>query len=520
MRTVYATNLEFNSQVTEDIEKRTLSWITSWYKKHRVTLAIDIPADGASKLIEAKPRHSLKISTITLGNERVVEFLWVYPDVYDKSLEWHTNVTIHSNSEKCFFNISLSIESVIFVINPVNLRLGAPKIVEELTELQSAMIGGFEINNLPEKISARNISDLVSLLLDSERTFPVIILTPLQKNENYIVSGSDLRKKTAGIAKVYELSDKWAVAAFMADIGRDLACFGGAIRLYWPKFTKASKNFQHPLWLPADNRDNELIERDIFTKVATASAFRQSAAAMVVENFKNKYQQHKRELARQTTEQSEDKLLADIVAAESSRDEYSARYSESRAEIERNQQEIAALKNHIKEQNILIADLKNKQPSDSQESTTESLPPTSVIDAVNKIKSSLKYIILIESAFTSAKDSPFKQPERVIDALEAIDDVADAWAKSLRTKTSVGTFKELFRERGFDYKDDISKTTLNRWGDEYKAAYKDESISIAPHLTIGAKQADTCLSIHFNWHQKDGRVIVAHIGRHKTNTKT
>lgn len=204
MRTVYATNLEFNSQATEDVEKRTLAWITSWYKKHRVTLAIDIPADGTSKSIETKPRHSLKISTVKLEDERLVEFTWCYPDVYDKSLEWHINVTIHSSSEKCCFNISIGIESVVFVINPVNLRLNAPKIIEELAELQSAMIGGFELNNLPDRISARNISALVNLLHDPNRTFPVVILTPLQNNEQYIVPGVDLRKKLAGIAKVYE----------------------------------------------------------------------------------------------------------------------------------------------------------------------------------------------------------------------------------------------------------------------------------------------------------------------------
>ena len=42
----------------------------------------------------------------------------------------------------------------------------------------------------------------------------------------------------------------------------------------------------------------------------------------------------------------------------------------------------------------------------------------------------------------------------------------------------------------------------------------------SPHIPIGAKQADTCLSIHWAWLKDEKVALVAHVGRHKTNTKT
>jgi hypothetical protein len=42
----------------------------------------------------------------------------------------------------------------------------------------------------------------------------------------------------------------------------------------------------------------------------------------------------------------------------------------------------------------------------------------------------------------------------------------------------------------------------------------------APHITIGAKSPDRCLSIHMHWDEAKRRVVIAHVGRHKTNTKS
>jgi hypothetical protein len=100
----------------------------------------------------------------------------------------------------------------------------------------------------------------------------------------------------------------------------------------------------------------------------------------------------------------------------------------------------------------------------------------------------------------------------------AIDDVARRWAEQLVGGPNVGSRREAFRQRGFDYKDDISQTAEGRWRDDYTYNYEGKRVLFAPHITIGAKAADRCLSIHMHWDEVRRRVVVAHVGRHKTNT--
>ena len=77
-----------------------------------------------------------------------------------------------------------------------------------------------------------------------------------------------------------------------------------------------------------------------------------------------------------------------------------------------------------------------------------------------------------------------------------------------------------FAEKGFEYKDNVSMTALGKWGDEYFHYWKKRKILFKRHITIGAKQPDKCLSVHFEKDDDDRKIIIAHVGRHKTNTKS
>jgi hypothetical protein len=126
----------------------------------------------------------------------------------------------------------------------------------------------------------------------------------------------------------------------------------------------------------------------------------------------------------------------------------------------------------------------------------------------------------LPTAFSSAEDSPFKKPERALQALLAIDQVAGRWLASLNGGSPIGSVREHFKKLGFTYADDISLTSRGKWGNEYKTNFKGVEYDIGQHITIGGKQADTCLSVHMAWLKDERKVLIAHVGRHKTNTKT
>lgn len=146
--------------------------------------------------------------------------------------------------------------------------------------------------------------------------------------------------------------------------------------------------------------------------------------------------------------------------------------------------------------------------------------PETVEEAARTVARSARHLTFLPSAFDSAADSPFRHPDRVKQALEALDEVAAIWAKGLKTGGPVGSLRQLFKQRGFVYADDVSQTSKGKWGDEYRATFEGKDYDISPHITIGAKQADSCLSIHWAWDKERQSALVAHVGRHKTNTKT
>ena len=71
-----------------------------------------------------------------------------------------------------------------------------------------------------------------------------------------------------------------------------------------------------------------------------------------------------------------------------------------------------------------------------------------------------------------------------------------------------------------DYRAKISVTTRNMWGSEYTFDYRGEGVLFEEHFTIGAKDANKCLSIHFSTRLRKDKIVVAYVGRHLTNTMT
>ena len=83
-----------------------------------------------------------------------------------------------------------------------------------------------------------------------------------------------------------------------------------------------------------------------------------------------------------------------------------------------------------------------------------------------------------------------------------------------------GSWNAALSEFGFDLRDQVSQTSKSKFGDEYRFFHKGHKQLFEKHITVGAKQADTCCSVH--WFRDDDELVLAigHCGRHLTNTRT
>jgi hypothetical protein len=142
----------------------------------------------------------------------------------------------------------------------------------------------------------------------------------------------------------------------------------------------------------------------------------------------------------------------------------------------------------------------------------------SVRDALMKAKDKFQDVLhFLESAEESAKKSVYKNPNRVYEAFEALNDVASAWRN---TEGKLGkSWKDALKERGFDIHQ-VSQTSGTKWKNDYSFSYKGKSQLFSDHITIGAKQADKCCSIHWYRDDADKVLVIGYCGEHLPNTKT
>jgi len=142
-----------------------------------------------------------------------------------------------------------------------------------------------------------------------------------------------------------------------------------------------------------------------------------------------------------------------------------------------------------------------------------------VIDAVQQAKKDFSgSLVFLDSALESARQSPYKDPERVYELFEALAFVAGEWKDN--NGTLGRSWNDALAELGFDLRDQVSMTSRGKYGDDYKFTYKEQRRLFEKHITVGAKQADKCLSVH--WYRDDDDMVLAigHCGRHLSNTRT
>ena len=100
---------------------------------------------------------------------------------------------------------------------------------------------------------------------------------------------------------------------------------------------------------------------------------------------------------------------------------------------------------------------------------------------------------------------------------QALDELTHLW----QTKGSIGTgWYDALKPRGFDYAEFISPMAKGKYGDEYTFRYEGQPVLCENHVTIGAKSAATCISIH--WHRDEARkrLVIAWCGKHLSNTQS
>lgn len=527
MRLVYALQFQIaapsgvkGASVPEMLKKDVAAWIRDWYQYWK---KVDVSVPETSQFITPLQGHSIEVSYNNVAISNVIHHsvTWKYPAEQDDRLIWESRCEWASIGEDTEFSFLLRIASREFVIAPPQFNVHRPRIIRAIVKKYNCSSGGIALSALPIHVRVEDLSSFLEVLHSSHRRLPIVLFTDEPFSGKPLADPTLAQDKLVGLAHVY-LLDKWACFALTDKLGKLHSCFGGAIRVYWPGFTPSSHPYDHPVLMQTRiegiQAEGKRVSDVFLRQFAPASTIRfaygpitRVAAAAVQAARQSEVEALRKEAAKAGDYDQLMKLADEEVA------EYKKHNTELIRRVEELENELATAKENITALSIFREIEPLATTSNAQAETVIS----SVSDAVKvAARRFVDTLIFQKSAFDSADDSPYSQPDKVLQALEAMDDVCRTRRDALRRKQSIGLLEEAFSSRGFVYKAKCSSTSTGKWGEEYVTNYGGSRVSIEPHLALGKGGPDTCLRIHFFMDDDTGHFVVAHAGRHKTNTKT
>lgn len=527
MRLLYAIQFEITSSdlktssgLSAEVVKTVSSWISEWYSI-RKAIQISFPVTGGS--VSPAYKHDLSVTRDSSHDPSVSHTIitWSYPDENDGNLYWHTRIEIGEFGGLVEFSLQLFLESLQYLIAPVEFDLRRPRVVATLLRKFDCFCDDARLSLEPSEINAESVEKFAGTrLFSAKRRLPIVLVSRTAASGKCLVNPSELADSLAGIAETYYLADKWAAFKLTDVVGKLYACFNGAVRVYWPDFDLV-ESLNSPVYIPEKlTQIGRKLSDILFRQMAAISAFRYVTGPVTTdarERLQEEHQQETEKLKAAASDRGDLSALLDIADKENAdlrrqNKELSESNESLKASLDVAHQNFRAIRQTQTEADIGGAEIVSEASSEEPRSVEDS-----VLAARNDFKDTL---VIQDSAQESAKDSAFMQHKKVYQALLAMNEVCISWRQSRKTRSPMGTFEQAFSEKGFIYKSRESVTSTSRWSHEYEMVYKGERVSIEPHLALGKGGPDTCLRIHFYADELEGKFVVAHVGRHKTNTRT
>lgn len=523
MQTLYATQLEIDhgDLSTEDtvieLTARIQSWVRAKYERQRPRwgeATLEFPDDG--RVVHPLPGHELT-GRMQQGDEALLSSLsWRHPDDGDPSIQWVAQVSIARLDGELQFHCVVGVESPSLLLRPNRSQVGRPAIVTEILDAYPTRIDGWPVPREVRVLDREAIPGFVTeVLLSPTRRLPVVVISSDLWSGRPCVDPESVRRILDGSAEVCHLVDKFAAFDLTNEVGKGLACYDGAARVYWPGMSLHDPSRLHPYYLSSvlrRFRERAMSwEKMLAQKLAgiSATALSQSSLLQRVrrELIEERDAGARRKLEEATTGRvTMEDLLRELESCMGRSDELQAENDSLQARIEQLE--------------YILRDWRPLAPeSEEEEANGPPLGFATVEDAVEAARERLSGpLLFLDSALESASDSPFGRPDDVYSLLEALHAVSLRWKEQ---DGSLGTtWDNALAEKGYEYKPRIGDTTKGKWGETYRFHYKGEKRLFEAHVTIGSKSAERCLSVHFLRDDDDLVLVIGHVGRHLRNTKT
>jgi hypothetical protein len=494
------------------VQSLSRSWIEGWYKRWKGT---EIALPGDLKTFEPMSGHRIQAaSDVTDTGQSCWAVIWSYPHPEDESLLWQARIVFAQSPASSEFALTLQLDSKEMRFRPPELTLRSPRLVGQVTSSLDCRVGPDKVMERALPLRTADIEDFVEhRLLNPDRRLPAITVSRRAYDDEFVIDPDRLGRRLVGLAVVYSLSERGASYRLTDLMPPKLSCYNGAVRVYWPGFSRDDPPTRHPLYHPDIISkillQGSSLEDRLFERLARVSAFRYvdgPITAMVLQASKNRL----RERQAKQLEQMRVGLG----------EEYGAKITELQEAAAQREEYVRSLENEVSTLNERLSDWRLYQAPDQPGVGAPETPPgedeiQSVAEAVAKAKSKFSDSLDIwPSALESASRSESERYESVYQALEILHRIASEYFSGSNGGGGVGRFEDAFSPYRIKYSARESQTTGTKYAQQRTFSNGERSIQMERHLTIGGGDRQNTVQIFFEIDAAGRRFIIGYCGIH------
>ena len=498
MRQRYAVQFQIESEVSagrqlhDEVAADSVAWL-----RERTKLP-PVPDD-----VGRWEANSGRVLVHRAANYQSAVFRFEYTrDVGD--VEWTAELQLATTGDVVHLNAEVRTDTSID-LEQVDVRIS---LVSSLATTFHCRRGPTRLQTKPQRIIDREVGRFVDQHLQSPtRELPLIVVSKDQKGRERLDS-QDLQDRLTGVAEVWTV-DQGASAVLGDLIGRSRSCYGGAVRIYRQGFQPIDQSSRHPFWLGTEiRREPDAVRKSIFAQAAQMAM--PSSPEVSYHIVHDQIQEAELHVLREAVDVVAGQALGDQVSALQRQVERERQYRE---DLIRERDRYQTLYERAQR------DLETQQTDAERELTELGREAESVAEAVQIADSrSGEQLTFLNSAFASADDSRYPLPQRVLEALSALDQLGQDVRDGVVSPQQI---VQTIEDRNFDCSTE-SEDTMRRYGNLRQ--FRDETgqtIEMQKHIKLGGGSGqDNHLRIHFEWVMDYQQIVVGYVGRHLRTSRS
>lgn len=514
MQDIYMVTLALTgSEQTGDLDTATQQADLALQAWLRERVGIDDPsaAQGSSLDSTATSRRR----AIQVGDRSLVRYDVQHPDRKQPRWGWRIGAWIGRDHTNAWLRCRLGVVALDGQVVEPDLPMGRPGFVAQLLRDHDVQADGRRLG-VPSLVSSGDVGGLVEFLTDPGRRLPVIVIAPGASGRP-AVDPARLADRLGGLAHVMHLAARTTTFLLSEALGVERSTFNGAVRLYWPGFTRRSAPRRHPVWL--GDRVETLglagLSQQLFQRIGQVSSL-----SLAVPDLERELRHSQATATRQLVQQrlaeaARHRPAASVVDDVEWRQEYERAVAaeedlgrqlvDSQFRLLELEEELEAVRQAFAQ--VAQAGAADETTSDA-DADTEVMPRT-VTEAVTRAQATCQYLVILPDAVRSAAASQYKKPPQVLEDLIALNELAGRWQRGELTTD----FKTAFSDAGLTgHKGGISDTARQKYETDYRRRYGDQSVMLGPHLRRGTGAITEILRIYWYADEDERVFVVGHVG--------